>query len=170
MKSRLTPVIGWVYGADRFMDNIEDMIGYKPFPVFKYCWLFVTPALCGATMLFELPGQNVLLYFGSGLAARMSACLLVAVPMLCIPACIGVSLYRDPQHMTTPSPDLRQARPQNPTLTLGKSVIFGPQDTRGPASKEETDAMTPVQGGGGGGGGGGGEETNFILTSDLTAR
>ncbi|KAG7273030.1 hypothetical protein CRUP_017507 [Coryphaenoides rupestris] len=29
----------------------KDMIGYKPFPVFKYCWLFVTPALCGVVKL-----------------------------------------------------------------------------------------------------------------------
>ena len=28
------------------MDNIEDMIGYRPFPVMKYCWLFVTPFIC----------------------------------------------------------------------------------------------------------------------------
>lgn len=33
-------------GADRFYDNIEDMIGYKPFPVLKYCWMFITPLIC----------------------------------------------------------------------------------------------------------------------------
>ncbi|CAB1432582.1 unnamed protein product, partial [Pleuronectes platessa] len=27
-----TIIIGWVYGADRFYDNIEDMIGYRPNP------------------------------------------------------------------------------------------------------------------------------------------
>lgn len=43
--------------------------------------------------------------------------------------------------MSTPSPGLRQARPQKPTLTLCNHVIFGPQ---GPASKVETDAVTPV--------------------------
>ncbi|XP_016322709.1 sodium- and chloride-dependent GABA transporter 2-like [Sinocyclocheilus anshuiensis] len=38
--------IGWVYGADRFYENIEDMIGYKPWPMMKYCWLYVTPSVC----------------------------------------------------------------------------------------------------------------------------
>uniref|UniRef100_A0A3B3UCE7 Transporter n=1 Tax=Poecilia latipinna TaxID=48699 RepID=A0A3B3UCE7_9TELE len=41
-----TVCIAWVYGADRFYDNIEDMIGYRPGPYIKYCWLFFTPATC----------------------------------------------------------------------------------------------------------------------------
>lgn len=36
-------------GADRFYDNIEDMIGYRPLPFLKYCWLFVTPLICGVS-------------------------------------------------------------------------------------------------------------------------
>uniref|UniRef100_A0A672Z3S8 Transporter n=1 Tax=Sphaeramia orbicularis TaxID=375764 RepID=A0A672Z3S8_9TELE len=38
--------IGWVYGADRFYDNIEDMIGYRPLPIIKYCLKYVTPVIC----------------------------------------------------------------------------------------------------------------------------
>lgn len=33
-------------GADRFYDNLEDMIGYRPWPIMKYCWLYVTPTVC----------------------------------------------------------------------------------------------------------------------------
>lgn len=33
-------------GADRFYDNIEDMIGYRPGPLIKYCWMFFTPVTC----------------------------------------------------------------------------------------------------------------------------
>ncbi|KAJ0068761.1 hypothetical protein NL108_010833, partial [Boleophthalmus pectinirostris] len=39
-------VIGWIYGAQRFSDNIADMIGYKPLSLIKYCWLYATPAIC----------------------------------------------------------------------------------------------------------------------------
>lgn len=33
-------------GADRFYDNVEDMIGYRPWPLVKISWLFLTPGLC----------------------------------------------------------------------------------------------------------------------------
>ncbi|XP_051804761.1 sodium- and chloride-dependent GABA transporter 2-like isoform X2 [Acanthochromis polyacanthus] len=46
--------IGWVYGADRFYGNIEDMIGYKPLPLIKYCLKYVTPVICVGTFIFSL--------------------------------------------------------------------------------------------------------------------
>uniref|UniRef100_A0A665VHN9 Transporter n=1 Tax=Echeneis naucrates TaxID=173247 RepID=A0A665VHN9_ECHNA len=46
--------IGWVYGVDRFYDNIEDMIGYRPFPVMKYCLKYATPVVCLGTFIFAL--------------------------------------------------------------------------------------------------------------------
>lgn len=33
-------------GANRFYDNIEDMIGFRPWPLIKICWLVLTPGLC----------------------------------------------------------------------------------------------------------------------------
>uniref|UniRef100_A0A8C0E7Z5 Transporter n=1 Tax=Balaenoptera musculus TaxID=9771 RepID=A0A8C0E7Z5_BALMU len=44
--SVLSICIGWVYGADRFYDNMEDMFGYRPWPLVKISWLFLTPGLC----------------------------------------------------------------------------------------------------------------------------
>ncbi|XP_031428504.1 sodium- and chloride-dependent GABA transporter 2-like isoform X2 [Clupea harengus] len=46
--------IAWVYGAERFYGNITDMIGYRPAPVMKYCWLFITPAVCLSTLIFSI--------------------------------------------------------------------------------------------------------------------
>lgn len=46
--------IGWVYGADRFYDNIEDMIGYRPLTLIKYCLKYVTPLICMGTFVFSL--------------------------------------------------------------------------------------------------------------------
>jgi SNF family Na+-dependent transporter len=39
--------IAWVYGMDRFMNNIKEMLGYYPFPrlYWKIIWQFVCPAL-----------------------------------------------------------------------------------------------------------------------------
>lgn len=33
-------------GADRLYDNIQDMIGYRPWGYMKYCWKYLTPAIC----------------------------------------------------------------------------------------------------------------------------
>lgn len=43
-------------GADRLYDNIHDMIGYRPWSYMKYCWKYLTPAVCtvstdGVTLL-----------------------------------------------------------------------------------------------------------------------
>uniref|UniRef100_A0A1A8MCI7 Transporter n=1 Tax=Nothobranchius pienaari TaxID=704102 RepID=A0A1A8MCI7_9TELE len=46
--------IGWVYGAERFYDNLEDMIGYRPLPLIKYCLKYVTPVICLGTFIFSL--------------------------------------------------------------------------------------------------------------------
>nr|XP_046239525.1 sodium- and chloride-dependent GABA transporter 2-like [Scatophagus argus] len=46
--------VGWIYGADRLYDNIQDMIGYRPWPFMKYCWKYFTPAICTCTFLFSL--------------------------------------------------------------------------------------------------------------------
>lgn len=46
--------IGWVYGPDRFYDNITHMIGYRPFPLMKYCWRYVTPFICLGTFIFSI--------------------------------------------------------------------------------------------------------------------
>uniref|UniRef100_A0A3Q2FQK7 Transporter n=1 Tax=Cyprinodon variegatus TaxID=28743 RepID=A0A3Q2FQK7_CYPVA len=46
--------IGWVYGTDRFYDNITEMIGYRPFPFMKYCWRYITPLVCFGTFIFSI--------------------------------------------------------------------------------------------------------------------
>lgn len=33
-------------GADRFMDDVACMIGYRPCPWMKWCWSFFTPLVC----------------------------------------------------------------------------------------------------------------------------
>ncbi|KAJ3603077.1 hypothetical protein NHX12_030821 [Muraenolepis orangiensis] len=49
-------------GADRFYDDIEDMIGYRPWPVMKYCWLYVTPAICLGTFIFSVANYQALTF------------------------------------------------------------------------------------------------------------
>ncbi|XP_049616193.1 sodium- and chloride-dependent betaine transporter [Syngnathus scovelli] len=139
-------VIGWVYGADRFLDNIEDMIGYRPFPVLKYCWLFVTPLLCLVTMLYDLVQMHSLMVYDYQLGSWGLAIgsLLILLPLICIPVFILVSLGKTPQNMTTSSDDLRQARPHNPALTLCGLVVQGPARARLPREGIKKSDVTGV--------------------------
>lgn len=61
-----------ITGADRFYDNIEDMIGYRPSPVIKYCWLFFTPATCfvGFTFITKIHAFTPLSWKKSSLCWR----------------------------------------------------------------------------------------------------
>uniref|UniRef100_A0AAY4EH63 Transporter n=1 Tax=Denticeps clupeoides TaxID=299321 RepID=A0AAY4EH63_9TELE len=110
-----TIAIAWVYGADRFYDNIEDMIGYPLCPALKYCWLFITPIICGGTLLY-----NVLFQYSENVVHKSSSTqvlssLLIVTPMVCIPVYMLISLWRG---IATPSSDLRQLKPCSPRLTL----------------------------------------------------
>ncbi|XP_037642349.1 sodium- and chloride-dependent GABA transporter 2-like isoform X1 [Sebastes umbrosus] len=54
--------IGWVYGADRYYNNITDMIGYRPMPYMKYCWKYITPSLFTGLLLFSVAKYIPLTY------------------------------------------------------------------------------------------------------------
>ncbi|XP_066490542.1 sodium- and chloride-dependent betaine transporter-like [Tiliqua scincoides] len=89
--------VGWIYGADRFYDNIEDMIGYRPWPLVKLCWLLLTPGVCLATFLFSLIRytplryNNVYDYPQWGIAVGW---LMALSSMICIPLYVVFILLR----------------------------------------------------------------------------
>ena len=47
-------VVSWIYGVDKFVENIEEMIGYKPFIWFKLCWKYFSPLLTGSILIMLL--------------------------------------------------------------------------------------------------------------------
>eukprot|EP00064_Thunnus_orientalis_P007498 superscaffoldBa00000839_g7519 len=86
-------IIGWIYGAQRFYDNIEDMIGYKPLPLIKYCWLYATPVICSGTLVFLLLRYTPMKFNNSyvypwwaywiGWFLAMSSLSMIPVTMIC---------------------------------------------------------------------------------------
>nr|XP_033782433.1 sodium- and chloride-dependent GABA transporter 3 isoform X4 [Geotrypetes seraphini] len=88
--------IGWIYGSNRFYDNIEDMIGYRPFVLIKWCWMLFTPGICAGIFIFflvkykPLKYNNVYTYpdwgYGIGWMMALSS-------MVCIPLWIIVKLW-----------------------------------------------------------------------------
>lgn len=45
--------VSWCYGADRFYDNINEMIGYYPGRFWKLCWTIFTPLMCFMVVAFS---------------------------------------------------------------------------------------------------------------------
>uniref|UniRef100_A0A8C5PB97 Solute carrier family 6 member 13 n=1 Tax=Leptobrachium leishanense TaxID=445787 RepID=A0A8C5PB97_9ANUR len=113
-----TICIGWVYGANNFYDNIEHMIGYRPFPVIKYCWLFFTPAVCIATFVFSLVKYTPLQYnkryvypwWGDAIGWLLALSSMVCIPLwVCYKlSTIKGSLTDRFRQLICPDPDLPQ--------------------------------------------------------------
>ncbi|KAK6482826.1 sodium- and chloride-dependent GABA transporter 2-like [Huso huso] len=118
--------IGWVYGADRFYDNIEDMIGCRPAPLIKYCWLFFTPAICAVTFILYLCRGA---WFSSSEGPGWSMALgwvFTLSSVVCIPIFIVYALAstQDLRKLIVPSSSLRQVSPNKSRLTLCSKVVF----------------------------------------------
>ncbi|KAM4747330.1 sodium- and chloride-dependent betaine transporter-like isoform 2-T2 [Rhinophrynus dorsalis] len=112
--------IGWVYGVDRFYDNIEDMIGYRPWPVMKICWLVVTPAICLATFLFSLIKYMPLKYnnryvyppWGYAVGWFMAISSMICIPLYAIYSTLKTkgTIKQRLRKLTTPAEDLPQPK------------------------------------------------------------
>ncbi|KAI4887830.1 hypothetical protein NFI96_026526 [Prochilodus magdalenae] len=137
-----TVCIAWVYGADRFYDNIEDMIGYRPGPVIKYCWKFFTPFTCIGTFAFSLikytplKYNSVYTYPWWGYAVGW---LLALSSMVCIPAWMIFkivntegTLIKRLKILTRPSSDLPKTKKEQERLlavyTLSNSASHKKDD------------------------------------------
>uniref|UniRef100_A0A674ND66 Transporter n=1 Tax=Takifugu rubripes TaxID=31033 RepID=A0A674ND66_TAKRU len=109
--------IGWVYGANRLYDNIQDMIGYRPCPFIKYCWQYVTPAVCTCTFLFSLVKYTPLKFnntyeypwwgYAIGWFFTLSSTLMIPMWMLYFLIITPGTLMERLRILCTPSKDLR---------------------------------------------------------------
>ncbi|XP_062402174.1 sodium- and chloride-dependent GABA transporter 2-like isoform X2 [Sardina pilchardus] len=134
--------IGWIYGDDLLYDNIEDMIGYRPFPLIKYCWKYVTPVVCSSTFVFSLVKYSPLKFnntteypwwgYAIGWWFTLSSTLLVPLWMIYAIVSTPGSLRQRLQTLCTPSRDLRNRTQKN--------AIHCPQDPecRVPFQNSET--------------------------------
>ncbi|XP_028265195.1 sodium- and chloride-dependent creatine transporter 1 [Parambassis ranga] len=105
-------VIAWVYGADRFMDDVARMIGYQPLPYMKWCWSYITPFVCVAVFLFHVVNYKPLTYntvYTYPVWGEVLGWALALSSMLCIPVTVLYKLLRCKgslrerwQHLTTP--------------------------------------------------------------------
>ncbi|XP_036432271.1 sodium- and chloride-dependent GABA transporter 2 [Colossoma macropomum] len=141
-----TICIAWIYGADRFYDNIEDMIGYRPGPYIKCCWLFLTPATCFGTFAFSLIKYTPLKYnneyvypwWGYALGWLLALSSMVCIPLWIIYK-IGTAkgTLRERFHkLSTPSPDLPKTRREQEKLQAIFSADGDSLHQRGAPTKD----------------------------------
>ncbi|XP_014008199.1 sodium- and chloride-dependent GABA transporter 2 [Salmo salar] len=147
-----TVSIAWVYGVDRFYDNIEDMIGYRPGPYIKYCWLYVTPATCVATFAFSLIKYTPLKYNNEYVYpwwGYVIGWLLALASMVCIPFWIIYKLsttegtFRERIHiLLQPSNDLPKTKREQERML----ATFDPKGEGGmePVGVAVKDGYLPV--------------------------
>lgn len=46
--------ISWVYGVDRFSNDVQEMLGQKPGAFWRICWKFITPMFLIAIIVFAV--------------------------------------------------------------------------------------------------------------------
>ncbi|XP_040032804.2 sodium-dependent neutral amino acid transporter B(0)AT2 isoform X1 [Gasterosteus aculeatus] len=101
--------VSWLYGADRFLDDIEEMLGWRPPAIYKYMWKYVCLlamlGLLGATavrMFIERPtylawnqetaSENRLVYPDWALAVLA---LLIVFAMMPVPVALIHAVLQD---------------------------------------------------------------------------
>ncbi|XP_043977166.1 sodium- and chloride-dependent GABA transporter 2-like isoform X2 [Gambusia affinis] len=120
--------VGWVYGAEHFYDNIEDMIGYRPFPFIKYCLKYVTPVICLGTFVFSLVKYTPLKFdntieypwwgYALGWWFTLSSTLMVPLWMLYNLLITPGTLRERFSILCTPAEDLRLTKSEKKALEL----------------------------------------------------
>lgn len=54
--------VSWIYGVDRFCEDIKDMVGFKPGIYWRVCWKFVAPLFLLFIIIYGLIGFEPLTY------------------------------------------------------------------------------------------------------------
>lgn len=130
-------VVGWIYGAERFSHDVEDMIGRPISKWWFFCWKFISPLSVLGVLVFRLitlPGIKYEDYtyplWGEILGWLITAASLLLVPVLIVKTILDIYCCRKGGEGTAQS--LHEA-------------TFVPYEIRAPNVKHtETGSLSPV--------------------------
>ncbi|XP_068738298.1 sodium- and chloride-dependent taurine transporter-like [Montipora capricornis] len=118
--------VGWVYGGDRFYDNLEDMIGFRINPWIKWCWRYFTPLFCMGIFVFSIVTYKPLeynKYSYPGWGQAIGWCMALS-SIMCIPGYMIFRFLTTPgsflerwEELTTPIPTENTAEQEMKTIT-----------------------------------------------------
>ncbi|XP_064598139.1 sodium- and chloride-dependent glycine transporter 1-like isoform X2 [Liolophura sinensis] len=89
--------LNWIYGYNRFAEDIEMMIGRKPFIYFRIMWCFVSPGILVALIVFSAIQTQPLTmgdYVYPGWANALGW-IITAIPIGCIPGWMVYYIWRE---------------------------------------------------------------------------
>lgn len=84
--------VSWIYGVDKYVNNIKEMIGYKPALWFALCWKYFAPFLTGGILIMLLMDVKPLKYndvyeypsWATALGWTMAMSSIIQVPLYAI--------------------------------------------------------------------------------------
>lgn len=122
--------ICWIYGINNLMNNIREMIGYKPLLWFKLCWAYFAPTLTGVILMMLLVDIKPLRYndvydypvWATTLGWILAFSSIIQVPMYATYAFLTTpgTMKERWRILTTsaPTPELVNVNPAGPSLPM----------------------------------------------------
>ncbi|XP_017040871.1 sodium-dependent nutrient amino acid transporter 1 isoform X1 [Drosophila ficusphila] len=114
--------VAWIYGVNRFCEDIKFMMGIETGWYWRLCWRFVTPGLMTSVLIYMLIDMSPLQYKGVGYPtlAHVFGCFLAALGLLQLPGWAIYAIYKK--------------RHQNGSFWQRVRAACKPSDTWGPAN------------------------------------
>lgn len=111
--------IGWIYGGNRFYDDLENMIGFRILPWCRWCWTFFTPVFCLAVFIFSLVTYSPLKYdkydypgWGQAIGWIMALSSIVCIPVVMLYKIVTTPGSFEERWITLTTPILKNQSPE----------------------------------------------------------